>query len=193
MISFLRGRLAARGAGWVELDVGGVGFRLLVSGHALRALPAPGGEVTLPTMLVVREDAFLLFGFRDDDERAAFESLIAVAGIGPRTALAVLSQFHPQELAQALANEDVTALTRVPGVGRKTAQRLVLELRGQLATDGAAQLASAPSGAAAEAQAALMALGYGASEAASAVAAAADPAADSAGLVRLALRQLGGR
>lgn len=193
MISFLRGEVAARGAGWVEIDVGGVGFHVLVSGHAAQGLPPPGADVTLPTVLVVREDGFQLFGFRDQEERAAFSSLLGVAGIGPRMALSILTKLSPAQLAAALEQEDLTALTRVPGVGRKTAQRLVLELRGKLAADAPATVEPATPPAVAEAQAALLALGYTAAEAQAALASADAQETDVAQLVRTALRQLGRR
>ena len=191
MIAFLRGAVAARGAGWVEMDVGGVGFHVLVSGHAAAGLPAAGVEVQLPTVLVVREDGMQLFGFRDEEERSAFASLITVAGIGPRIALAILTSLRPAALAAALEREDLTALTRVPGVGRKTAQRLVLELRGKLAGGGPSPDVPAGPPAVAEAHAALVALGYAAADAQSALATL-DPAGqDAAQLVRAALRRLG--
>lgn len=190
MIAFVRGRVAGRGAGWVEVDVGGLGLQVLMSGKALTGLPGTGSEVTIPTLLVVREDAMQLYGFADTDERTAFASLTGVAGVGPRIALAILSGLRPAELAAALEREDVSALTRVPGVGRKTAQRLVLELRGKLA--GEAPVAGAPSGppAVAEAHAALVALGYLPTEAATALAAVDPKGQDAAQLVRAALRQL---
>lgn len=190
MISFLRGEVAARGAGWVEIDVGGVGFHVLVSGHAAQGLPAPGARVLLPTVLVVREDGFQLFGFRDEEERAAFSSLMGVAGIGPRLALAILTKMRPAQLAAALEREDLAALTRVPGVGRKTAQRLVLELRGKLAGDAPETAEPAPTPAIAEAQAALVALGYSSADAQAAMASVDAQETDVAQLVRTALRQL---
>jgi Holliday junction DNA helicase RuvA len=198
VISFLRGRLAARGADWAELDVGGVGFRLALSAHAAGALPAPGEAARLPTVLAVREDGVSLYGFRDEAEREAFTALTAVATIGGRTALAVLSLFTPESLARAIEAEDVTALTRVPGVGRKTAQRLVLELKGRLPDlgDGAVPTAAPATGPEADARAALLGLGYSDAEAAAALERVRDGdggPADAGALLRSALRLLGGR
>ncbi len=199
MIAFLRGRLAARGPDWAELDVGGIGFRLALSAHAAAALPAPGEAARLPTVLAVREDGAALFGFRDEAEREAFTALTAVATIGGRTALAVLSLFTPEALARVIEAEDIGALTRVPGVGRKTAQRLVLELKGRLPDlgDGPAPATAPASGAETDARAALVGLGYSESEAAAALERVRDgdgaAAPDAGALLRSALRLLGGR
>lgn len=195
MIAFLRGRVAGRGPGWTELDVGGIGFRLTLSDHGSAALPPPGEEATVPTALVVREDGAELFGFRDDAERASFRALTAVATIGPKTAIAVLSILTPSLLAQAVEAEDLAALTRVPGIGRKTAQRLVLELKGRLTSAEAAPAGPATGrvhGPEGEARAALLSLGYSAAEAAAAIDAARGEAQDTGALVRAALRRLAG-
>ncbi len=194
MISFVRGRVVARGAGWAEIDVAGFGLRLLMPEPAVQSLPSPGTEATIPTHLVLREDGVELLGFRDLAEREAFTALQGVAGIGPRTALALLSHFTPQALAQAVEGEDVTALTRVPGIGRKTAQRLILERKGKLPSGDGRPAAPPPeSGAHADARAALVALGYTPEDAAAALAALAEPSSDTAELVRAALRQLSRR
>ena len=196
MIAFLRGRVSSRGAGWAELDVGGIGFRLTLSAHASAALPAPGEAATVPTALVVREDGAALYGFVDEGERAAFTALTAVATIGPKTAVAVLSHLTPQALGRAVEAEDLAALTRVPGIGRKTAQRLVLELKDRLSGSeglGGPASAAAPAGAEGEARAALVSLGYSAAEAAAAVDAVRGEAGDPGTLVRAALRELGAR
>jgi Holliday junction DNA helicase RuvA len=132
MIASLRGRLAALEAGGCIVEVGGVGYQVLVSAHTLRALPAPGGEVFLLTHQHVREDALQLFGFAEDEERRLFELLIGVSGVGPKVALAVLSGLEPRALARAIREENLAALTAVPGIGRKTAERLVVELRDKL-------------------------------------------------------------
>jgi len=199
MISFLRGELAARGPGWVEMDVGGIGFRLTVSANAAASLPAPGAAVRLSTGLVVREDGVALFGFRDEAERDAFGALCSVAGVGAKMAVAVLSKFTPEALSRAIAAEDVTALCAVSGVGRKTAQRLILELKGQLtpsgspAAIGAAAAGTPVTGPEEEAHAALVALGYSAAQAAAALAAVrATTDAAAPALLRAALRHLGG-
>lgn len=195
MISFLRGELAARGPGWVEVDVGGIGFRLTVSEQAAGGLPAPGAPVRLPTTLIVREDGVALVGFRDEAEREAFGALCAVAGVGTKLAVAILSRFSPDALASAVAAEDATALCRVPGVGRKTAQRLILELTGHLSPsgDGSTAAAVAATGAEAEAQAGLLALGYSAAQAGAALEAVRGGGeAEAPALLRAALRHLGG-
>jgi Holliday junction DNA helicase RuvA len=201
VISFLRGRIAASGVDWVELDVGGVGFRAAVSRQAAAALPAPGSEARLPTELVVREDGVHLFGFADEAEREAFRALTAVSGVGGRTALAVLSALRPEALARAVQTEDLAALTAVPGVGRKTAQRLVMELKDKLPEGGRAGRPGGSSGPSAgpgaasdEAAEALVALGFAPEEAARALAAAdLPPEAGTVERVRAALRVLGPR
>ncbi len=131
MIYRLRGQLVEKDAEGVVVDVGGVGYRASASAATLRALPPIGEECVLHTRMVVREDAMLLFGFADRGERAAFDSLTAVSKVGPKLALAVLSAMNPQEVAEAVGRGDVVKLASVPGLGRKTAERLVLELRGK--------------------------------------------------------------
>jgi Holliday junction DNA helicase RuvA len=193
VIGFLRGRLDSRRPGAVLVDVGGVGYEVAVSATTAAALGAPGAEVRLLTRLVVREDALALFGFADEVEMGLFDLLVGVSGVGPKTALAVLSTFDPQRLRRAVLDEDVAALTAVPGVGRKTAQRIVLELRDKLG-GAAGQLppAAGPADdAAAQAVAALMGLGFSAPEAHRAVAAVGEPGDDAAELVRRALRAAG--
>ncbi len=131
MIYRLRGQLVEKDAEGVVVDVGGVGYRASASASSLRALPAIGEECVLHIRMVVREDAMLLFGFADRGERAAFDSLTAVSKVGPKLALAILSAMNPQEVAEAVGRGDVIKLASVPGLGRKTAERLVLELRGK--------------------------------------------------------------
>jgi len=131
-------------------------------------LPAVGEEVRLLTHLVVREDAHVLYGFATEDERRLFRSLIKVSGVGPRIALALLSGISVSAFAQCVLNEDISALTRVPGVGRKTAERLIVEMRDRLAAPQATPGAplAAPARAEGEAYGALVALGYRPAEAA---------------------------
>ncbi|CAN5286472.1 Holliday junction branch migration protein RuvA [soil metagenome] len=131
MIHRLRGQLVEKDAEGVVVDVGGVGYRASASAASLRALPPIGEECVLHTRMVVREDAMLLFGFADRGERAAFDSLTAVSKIGPKLALAILSAMKPREVAEAVGRGDVVKLASVPGLGTKTAERLVLELRGK--------------------------------------------------------------
>ena len=133
MIGSLRGTLLDRSArGEVLLEVGGVGYRVLVPPSTMVELGAVGGTVLLHTHLHVREDALTLYGFATADERACFEALIGAHGVGPALALAILSVHRPQALREALADDDVDALCLVPGVGKKTATRLLLELKARL-------------------------------------------------------------
>ncbi len=131
MIHRLRGQLVEKDAEGVVVDVGGVGYRASASASSLRALPPIGEECVLHTRMVVREDAMLLFGFADSGERAAFDSLTAVSKVGPKLALAILSAMKPREVVEAIGRGDVVKLASVPGLGRKTAERLILELRGK--------------------------------------------------------------
>lgn len=191
MIAFLSGRVAAKTAGGAVVEVGGVGFRLLMSTAAVGGLPAVGDEVTLPTYLHVREDELTLYGFGNDDERETFEHLIAVSGIGPKVALAVLSSLRPAVLRSAVAGEDVALISSVPGIGKKTAQRLILELKDRLALPDTGPSRPASSVAVSEARQALLGMGFSAAEAASALRdAPADAPAEA--LLRAALKELGG-
>ncbi|HOL36419.1 MAG TPA: Holliday junction branch migration protein RuvA [Rubrivivax sp.] len=169
MIGQLSGTLAAKKAPQVLLDVHGVGYEVDVPMSTFYNLPALGEPVALLTHLVVREDAQLLYGFLTAGERAAFRELLRIAGVGPRTALALLSGLSVDELAQAVARQDGSRLTKVPGIGKKTAERLLLELKGRLGVD----LGLAPVAAAGDAQAdiaqALVALGYSERDAAAAL------------------------
>lgn len=172
MIGSLRGTLVERSAaGEVIVEVGGVGYVVLVPPATVAALGEPGATVLLHTHLAVREDALTLYGFATRDERACFEALIGAHGVGPALALAVLSVHRPEVLRRAVADDDVGALCLVPGVGRKTAARLLIELKDRLGVLVAADvLGPAPAGggrangsspsARAEVRAALAALGY---------------------------------
>jgi holliday junction DNA helicase RuvA len=128
MIASLTGRVSALTAGGVVVSVGGVGLAVQTT-PGTRARLRPGDEAVLATSLVVREDALTLYGFETDDERELFELLQTASGVGPKVAQAVLTVHTPDAVRRALATEDVTALTLVPGIGRKGAQRLVLELK----------------------------------------------------------------
>jgi holliday junction DNA helicase RuvA len=131
MIYRLRGILVEKDTEGVVVDAGGVGYRASASLATLRALPSLGEECVIHTRMVVREDAMLLFGFATREERMAFDSLTAVSKVGPKLALSVLSSMSPPEVAEAVARGDVPKLASVPGLGRKTAERLVLELKGK--------------------------------------------------------------
>ena len=131
MIHRLRGTLVEKDPEGVVLDVSGVGYRAAASLGTLRALPSLGEECVIHTRMVVREDAMLLFGFATKEERSAFDALTAVSKIGPKLALAVLSSMSPPQIAEAVARGDVLKFASVPGLGRKSAERLVLELKGK--------------------------------------------------------------
>jgi Holliday junction DNA helicase RuvA len=146
MIAHLDGVVATVAPEGAVIDVGGVGLLVQCSPGTLAGL-RPGERARVSTSLVVREDALTLYGFASEDERSTFDLLQTASGIGPRLALAMLATFSPDELRRAVAAEDVSALTRVPGIGRKGAQRIVLELAGRLGSpgDGVAVLAGAGS------------------------------------------------
>jgi Holliday junction DNA helicase RuvA len=193
MINRLRGQLVEKDMEGVVIDVAGVGYRASASASTLRALPPIGEECVLHTRMVVREDAMLLFGFADRGERAAFDSLMAVSKVGPKLALAILSALSPQEIAESVGRGDVVKLASVPGLGRKTAERLVLELRGKnLAAFDPGILGGNVGGPYVEAREALAALGYSIEEAEKALKDV--PPQDSAQrYVKEALRRIGGR
>ncbi|MBE6464738.1 MAG: Holliday junction branch migration protein RuvA [Eggerthellaceae bacterium] len=130
MIAFLNGVLAARRPSSIYLDVNGVGFEVLMPQTSIAALPEIGSQVQVMTYLQVREDGMSLFGFLSLEEKALFEELIGVSGIGPKLALAALSFYSPSELVAAIAAQDVTRISKIPGVGKKMAQRIILELKG---------------------------------------------------------------
>ncbi len=170
MIGRLTGRLAAKSPPQVLLDVNGVGYELDVPMSTFYNLPALGEPAVLLTHLVVREDAHLLYGFLTEAERGTFRELVRISGVGPRTALAILSGLSVAELAAAVGRQDGARLVKVPGIGKKTAERLLLELKGKLGPELAL-----PAGAVAltDAQAdiaqALQALGYNEREAQAAI------------------------
>ncbi|WP_019634473.1 Holliday junction branch migration protein RuvA [Actinomadura atramentaria] len=171
MIAFVRGTVAASGPDSAVVDVGGVGYAVQCTPATLAGL-REGEEVRVPTSLVVREDSMTLFGFADDDERTVFELLQTASGVGPRLALAMLAVHSPDGLRAAVAAEDLVALTKVPGIGKKGAQRIVLELRDRLgAPAGGAAAPAAPRPAAwrDQVQAGLVNLGWSARDADAAV------------------------
>lgn len=133
MISRLVGELAGKAPPHVLVDVHGVGYEVQVPMSTFYNLPELGAKVTLLTQFIVREDAQLLFGFLTAGERESFRELIKISGVGPRIALALLSGLNTEELAQAVSAQDASRLVKVPGVGKKTAERLLLELKGKLA------------------------------------------------------------
>ena len=168
MIGRLHGKLIEKNPPQVLIDVGGVGYEVDIPMSTFYNLPDLGGDVTLFTHLVVREDAELLYGFATLAERAVFRALIKISGVGPKIALALLSGITVDQLKDAVDRGETGLLTKVPGIGKKTAERLVLELKDKLAGTGAATAAVPTSGARADVAAALIALGYSEREAAAA-------------------------
>jgi Holliday junction DNA helicase RuvA len=170
MIGRIAGVILHKAPPQVLVDVGGVGYELDVPMSTFYDLPAPGERVALLTHLVVREDAHLLYGFLTDAERSAFRELIRIAGIGPRTALSVLSGLSVADLAQAVSLQESGRLVKVPGIGKKTAERLLLELKGkfgaELAGGGPGRTVAADH--AADVLRALLSLGYSEREASAA-------------------------
>ncbi len=172
------------------LDVGGVGYEIECPISTLCELPAAGEIVTLLTHFVVREDAQLLFGFLTHDDRESFRVLIKISGVGPKLAIGVLSGLSGEELAAAVERDDVATLTRLPGVGKKTAERLLVELRGRMTSTGHTQslVGSSPIE---EAVLGLIALGYKETEARKAInALPKDPEATPETLIRSSLKQM---
>ncbi len=188
MISRLTGKLFEKFPPRIGLDVQGVGYEIEVSMTTFYDLPELGREVTLLTHLMVREDAHLLFGFATADERRAFRELVKVSGIGARTALAVLSSMSVHDLAQAITQQESTRIMKAPGIGKKTAERLLLELRGKLGGD-MVSVTQTSTGFHIDIVQALMGLGYSDKESASAVKTIPADATVSEG-IRLALKQL---
>jgi Holliday junction DNA helicase RuvA len=165
VIGFLRGKLVAKQPPVLLIEVNGVGYEVEAPMTTFYDLPETGKEITLHTHLVVLEDAHTLFGFAKLSDRALFRSLIKISGVGPRMALAILSGMSADSFVRCIQDNDAAALTRVPGVGKKTAERLVVELRDKLGKGeaGGAELPTVSSGPAnpvEEAVSALIALGY---------------------------------
>ena len=132
MIAFLEGTVAGKTPTSAYVNVGGVGFEVGMSSDGLSKLPATGESVLVHTYLQVRDDGMSLYGFLSLEEKALFEKLITVSGVGPKVALAALSSYSPAQLADAIAAQDVAAIQRIPGIGKKTASRIILELKGSL-------------------------------------------------------------
>ena len=188
MIGQLTGTLLEKNPPEVLLDCHGVGYEVQVPMSTFYNLPALGQPVSLLTQFIVREDAQLLYGFATPAERQAFRELIKIAGVGPRTALSVLSGLGVAGLAQAVTAQEPGRLVKVPGIGKKTAERLLLELKGKLGSDAVAP-ASPAAGSHGDILQALLALGYSEREAAAACKALAADIGVSDG-IKLALRAL---
>ena len=199
MYAFIEGKVAEKHQGELVLSAGGVGYLLLCSATTLAAAPQKGETFRCYTVLSVREDAMELFGFATREERDMYRKIVSVSGVGPRTALGVLGAMPMRDLSLAIVSGDVTALCRAPGIGKKTAQRIVLELKDKigeselLASSPGASSRAAPAqdiGPEQEAIEALLALGYSSQEATRAILSVRDQAEDSGGLIRLALRTI---
>jgi len=166
MIGRIAGVLVAKNPPQILVDAAGVGYEVEVPMSTFYGLPATGESVTLLTHLVVREDAHLLFGFATDSERRAFRQLLKISGVGARTALAVLSGMSVGELVEAVAAQEAGRLVKVPGIGKKTAERLLLELKGKLGGDALSGVAvNREKPAASDVINALLGLGYSDKEA----------------------------
>jgi Holliday junction DNA helicase RuvA len=199
MIGRLKGEVAVKQAPFLLLDVNGVGYEMEAPLSTFFTLPEIGLQVTLYTHLAVREDAHVLYAFASESERSLFRSLLKVSGVGAKMALAILSGMSAEEFARCVESEDVSALVRLPGIGRKTAQRLIVEMQDRLAKLGeqsggdsltvpAAQTATRPRSEKSDAVAALVALGYKPQEADRMVKAVATEEMDSESLIRAALQ-----
>ena len=202
MIAMLQGTIIEKGEGEVVLLTdGGVGYQLMCSMNTLSAVPGAGTQYKLYTHLAVREDAMELYGFEKREEREMFRRLVSVSGIGPRTALFVLGSMPLSDLRLAILTGDLAALSRAPGIGKKTAQRITLELKDRLAQDaltsgigaediGLADIDQLPQDALGEAMQALKSLGYSPQEAAVALKSVKGNAETADEMIRLALRNM---
>ncbi len=189
MIACLKGLVLERRPPQAVIDVAGVGYEVECPLNVFDQLPAVGEPVVLLTQLIVREDAHTLYGFMRRGDRALFRELLKVSGVGPRLALAILSGVSSDDFALMVEAGDAQALTRLPGIGKKTAERLILEMRGRLPErDGEAGSGPVATDSAGEARAALTALGYSAAEALKMVRAVAAPELSSEQLIRAALK-----
>ena len=191
MIAYLMGTVAGTDQASAIIDVNGIGYSVFMSNRALSRLPRTGEQVRVFTHLQVREDDMSLYGFLTLEEKDLFTKLIGVTGVGPKVALAALSTFEPDELVEAIVAEDVKAVSRIPGVGKKSASRIVLELKGSL--DSGFGQSAAPTRENANVKLAaetLMAMGFSPTEAEVALRDAPADATEAA-LVKYALKQIG--
>ena len=163
MIGYLRGTVAGRSAEGCFIDVGGVGYKVACSATTLAALPPEGEEIRVWTYTHVREEALALFGFSTEGEQRTFEALLGVAGVGPKVALQVCSAYSPDVFRKVLVTDDVASLSAVPGIGKKTAQRIILDLKGKFDLPDL-EIAGTRPDAVARARSALENLGYSAAE-----------------------------
>lgn len=197
MIASLRGTLAHIGADHMVVEAAGVGYLVYAPRPVLGSVGAVGDAIFIHTVLIVREDSMTLYGFATPEQRALFESFLSVSGVGPKVALSLLSAGDPAEIRMAIAGGDTARLSRVPGIGKKTAERLVLELKGKIDLKGLPLVAGAPgqpqvASVNAELAELLVGLGYSSAEAASAIASLpADAPPELEERLRLALRYFG--
>lgn len=195
MIAFLKGTMAGSTLSHAFINVNGVGFSVGMPATDLSRLPDRGSEVMVYTHLSVREDAMALYGFLSQEAHALFLRLIGVSGVGPKVALAALSTFKPEELVSAIQSQDVKAVSNIPGVGKKTAQRLILELKGTLAEEAEGNLFSAQIAEASArlqgARDALLSMGFSSAEADLALKDAPESADTEGALLQYALKRLG--
>ncbi|MCH9699720.1 MAG: Holliday junction branch migration protein RuvA [Gammaproteobacteria bacterium] len=197
MISFLRGILASKTAPEVVLDVNGVGYNVLTPMSTFYDLPETGQQVVLLTHLSIREDAHVLFGFLSDQERDLFRSLVRINGVGPKLALAILSGISINDFQRCVFENNVASLVKLPGIGKKTAERLIIEMRDRLPEMSDPHTASqdmpGPTpNQSSEAIRALIALGYGDAEARRMIGKVGDDSMNSETMIRLALQSVNG-
>jgi Holliday junction DNA helicase RuvA len=193
VIGMLRGRVVQRQPPWLLLEVNGVGYELEAPMSTFYALPADESQITLFTHLAVREDAHILYGFAREADRGLFRALLKVSGVGGKMALAILSGMTADEFARCVQAGDTAALTRLPGIGKRTAERLIVEMRDRLEPAAAGVAATAavtgvPHTADGDAVSALIALGYKANEASRMVREANRPGMDTEAIIRAALQ-----
>lgn len=199
MISYIKGTLERRAESYIIIETGGIGYRIFVSPATLAKLPQTGEMVKVFTYFSVKEDGVSLYGFASAEEQEMFHKLLTVSGVGPKGALGFLSQLTPQEIILAIISEDVKTLSKAPGVGRKTAQRVILELKDKFKTEEALSMGQEVQGivetsvggdAKFEAIDAMTALGYSRSEAAKAVNAVAAEGMSTEDILKAALKKM---
>lgn len=167
MIAFLRGKLASKAYDYVVLDVSGVGYKIMLSGQSVSLLPEIGTEIQLLTKMIVKEDDVALYGFQNATEQNVFERLISVSGIGPKAALSILSSYSAEEVIEIIASQDSVRMQKAPGIGKKTASRIILELKdvfAQVGGDLSSQTPSASTSALQGAREALLSMGFTSTE-----------------------------
>lgn len=167
MIAFLRGKLASKAYDYVVLDVSGVGYKIMLSGQSVSRLPEIGTEIQLLTKMIVKEDDVALYGFQNATEQNVFERLISVSGIGPKAALSILSSYSAEEVIEIIASQDSVRMQKAPGIGKKTASRIILELKdvfAQVGGDLSSQTPSASTSALQGAREALLSMSFTSTE-----------------------------